>query len=622
MNYKFYRNIFCWLIPLIMRTGFNILFFLLIVSNFMLAQKVGIQNLEEVVLKTGRIDLMFKENSRSVRVITAEELENIPVNSLAELLQNVNGVDIRRRGTDGMQADLYIRGGSFEQTLVLIDGFKTENPQSGHHTMNMMIPIETIERIEIIKGPAARIYGQNAFTGAINIVTKTDVKDAVKGKIGYGSFSSNNIELTGSVKAENTSYQLHYSRRSSDGYRYNTDFKNQNIFLKSRIKTTSNDIEVLATFMERKFGANGFYASPKFKDQYEETQSSLIGISTSVSGDFLTIKPRIYWKRGQDMYEFVRGKPEIYRNMHITNKIGGAVDLSLSSDFGKTGFGADLAKVYITSNNLGDHERLMLTCFLEHRFSFIDKRFDITPGVALTYYSDFDLKAFPGIDVGFSMNEWIRIYGNLGYTYRIPTYTDLYYESPTTVGNLNLQPERALSSELGVKFFKKQWYADMVVFHRNAKDLIDYVKQNEEDRWQAGNIRELKTLGAESTINYRFKTGKFDQEFNLGYTFLQDNLKEATYEFSKYSLNSIKHQITAGFDSQFFKYLHQNILYRFVKRPDGSTYQVLDLIFITKFHSVDLSLFLNNLFDESYTETSLVPMPGRNFMFQLSYTFY
>ena len=138
------------------------------------------QQLKEIILSSSRIDLPLKENSRTVQFITAEELKKSGVLTIVEGLQLLSGIDIRQRGIVGMQADLYIRGGSFDQTLLLIDGIKLDDAQTGHHTLNFLPPLEMVERIEIVKGPAARIFGQNAFTGAINIVTKQDVSKGGK----------------------------------------------------------------------------------------------------------------------------------------------------------------------------------------------------------------------------------------------------------------------------------------------------------------------------------------------------------------------------------------------------------------------------------------------------------
>ena len=588
--------------------------------SLLFSQHEKTENLDEIIIKTGRIDLLFKENSRSIKVISVEDINNSSATNVADMLQEINGVDIRRRGVDGMQSDLYIRGGSFDQTLVLIDGFKTENPQTGHHSMNMMIPLENIERIEIIKGPAARIFGQNAFTGAINIVTKNKVQNTLTGKIAYGSFDQNLVEISGTLNQNNSSHQVHYSRNASNGYRYNSDFKNQNIFVKSKFNKQENPVDIIATFMERKFGANGFYASPDFKDQYEETQSSLIGVSTNISKNNIVFKPKVYWKRGQDMYEFVRGKPEIYRNLHITNKIGVALDLSYNSKFGISGYGVDIAEVFIRSNNLGDHNRFMITGFVEHRFNLLNNKLDITPGIALSYYSDFKFNVFPGIDFGYELNHNFRLYGNSGYTYRIPTYTDLYYNSPTTLGNENLKPESALTNELGIKYFDKKLSGELSIFYRSSDHLIDYVKDNESDQWQAENIQGVNTLGIESSILYKYQFKNFSQKAKLGYAYLNDDIIKNDYNFSRYTLNSIKHEVIAGIDTQFIKYLRQNIVYKFVERPDGTAYNIVDAKLTSNYKNFELSAIFNNIFDVEYTETNLVPMPGRNMIFSLKYS--
>ena len=588
--------------------------------SLLFSQHEKTENLDEIIIKTGRIDLLFKENFRSIKVISVEDINNSSATNVADMLQEINGVDIRRRGMDGMQSDLYIRGGSFDQTLVLIDGFKTENPQTGHHSMNMMIPLENIERIEIIKGPAARIFGQNAFTGAINIVTKNKVQNTLTGKIAYGSFDQNLVEISGTLNQNNSSHQVHYSRNASNGYRYNSDFKNQNIFVKSKFNKQENPVDIIATFMERKFGANGFYASPDFKDQYEETQSSLIGVSTNISKNNIVFKPKVYWKRGQDMYEFVRGKPEIYRNLHITNKIGVALDLSYNSKFGISGYGVDIAEVFIRSNNLGDHNRFMITGFVEHRFNLLNNKLDITPGIALSYYSDFKFNVFPGIDFGYELNHNFRLYGNSGYTYRIPTYTDLYYNSPTTLGNENLKPESALTNELGIKYFDKKLSGELSIFYRSSDHLIDYVKDNESDQWQAENIQGVNTLGIESSILYKYQFKNFSQKAKLGYAYLNDDIIKNDYNFSRYTLNSIKHEVIAGIDTQFIKYLRQNIVYKFVERPDGTAYNIVDAKLTSNYKNFELSAIFNNIFDVEYTETNLVPMPGRNMIFSLKYS--
>jgi iron complex outermembrane receptor protein len=597
--------------------------FIIILSciNILFSQEEKVENLNEIILNSNRIEIPFNENSNSIIVITSDDIEKSTATNMVDLLQQYAGVDVRQRGIDGMQADLYIRGGSFDQTLVLIDGIKTENPQTGHHTLNMMIPIENIERIEIIKGPAARVFGQNAFTGAINIITKKNVNTQLTAEAGYGSYHTDKLALTGSINLKESSHQVHISRNTSDGYRYNTDFENQNYFIKSKFNTKNSSIDVIGTFMDRKFGANGFYSSPAAIDQYEETQSSLVGVSTSFTKNNFKIKPRVYWKRGQDMYLYLRHDPDFFRNLHITNKVGAEVNTSFDSKLGITGFGVDLAKVFISSNNLGDHERTMVTAFIEHRFSLLHDKLDITPGIALNYFSDFDFHAFPGIDIGYSISDAVKVYGNMGYTYRIPTYTDLYYNSRTSLGNENLKPEQALSEEIGLKFRKKNFTADIAFFYRDADDLIDYVKENESDIWQAQNLANVTTKGFEGSAQYSFDFLNYSQKLNVGYTYLKDDIKKQNIPFSQYSLNSIKNHVTTSLDTQFLKFLRQSLVYKFVERPDGTNYGVVDFRLTAFYKDMEFSAFFNNIFNAEYTETNLVPMPTSNAFFILKYTF-
>ncbi len=579
------------------------------------------EKLDEVVITSSRIDIPFSENSRTITVITSKEIQLCGASNVTDLLQQEAGIDIRRRGTVGMQSDLYIRGGSFDQTLLLIDGIKVEDSQTGHHTMNLALPLEVIERIEIIKGPAARIFGQNAFTGAVNIVTKNSAESV--NTLGYqlGSFNQQNITGTLGKEFDNSSIIAHASINTSDGYRYNTDFQNQNYFLKGSFNKDNNPIDVLGYFTERNFGANGFYASPSAINQYEETQTSLVGVSTSYKTGKFKIKPRIYWRRNQDMYVFVRENPSIYRNLHITNKIGFEANTSYESELGVTGFGVDLAKVFLVSNNLGNRDREMINVFLEHRFKLFNDKFDVTPGIAVNYFSDFKFHAFPGIDLGYDLNEKIKIYGNVGYTYRIPTYTDLYYSDPTTLGNENLDPEEAIAQELGMKYFGSKLNASLAFFNRDSDNLIDYVKENEDDRWKATNIRNLNTIGFEVNASYNFNLIDFDQTINLGYTFIKDEVKDLDINFSRYSINSLRHHLTSTVKSQFIENLFQNITLIHAERTSGDNYTVVDASLTVQIGSLEISAIANNIFNTEYTETNLVPMPKGNMLFDVKYKF-
>lgn len=605
-----------------MKKTHSLIAFILVFALQLNAQDVPQQKLDSVTITSTRIDLPFKENSRTINIITATDIKNSAAVNVADLLQQVAGVDIRRRGTGGSQADLYIRGGGFDQTLLLIDGIKMDDAQTGHHTMNAALPIEVIERIEIIKGPAARVFGQNAFTGAINIVTKKHLNNSLSANIETGSFGQLNGNVTAGTELENSSHIIHIGKVTSNGYRNNSDYDNSNYFIKSVFNKKQQPIEMITTFSERKFGAENFYTTNPDWNEYEETQNSLIAFTTTFRKNKLKIQPRVYWKRNQDMFLLKRFEPNFFRNFHISDKIGAETNASYTSELGITGFGIDVSKIYLRSNNLGNRNRFMTNLFLEHRFSFLDNTLDITPGVAVTYFSDFKFHAFPGLDIGYDITNNLKAYGNIGYTYRIPTYTDLYYSDPRTNGNSDLEPEEAFAQEIGIKYTSPKLRASLAIFNRDAKNLIDYIRPNTtETVFTATNITEVNTQGFEFDAAYNFKLSGYTQTLAFGYANLDDNILEQNEELSRYSLNTLKHQYTTRLSTQLFKNMRQNIVYKYAERTTGQTYNVWDASLVYRLKQMEFTVTASNIFDADYIESGFTPMPPSNVLFGLRYSF-
>ena len=589
-----------------------VLIFLIVFQTPLTAQETV---LDEVIVSSPRIELSMGQQSRSVITITAKEIAESGANTLIDVLSDVAGIELRSRGAQDVQSDIYIRGGGFDQVLLLIDGIKVDNPQTGHHTLNAILPIEMIERVEVLKGAAGRVYGQNAFSGAINIVTKTPSTEDLKVTLSGGSFDYQKAALFATDQRESSSHTLYAETISSDGYRYNTDYYNQNYLWKSSWKTDQEPIELLASFNNRRFGANGFYASPTFTDQFEATQSSLLGLTTSINGNW-HIKPKLYWKRGQDEFILFKNDPSIYRNMHITNKLGAEVNATKKHALGTTGIGFELAHVSIRSNNLGEHARTLAHGYLEHRF--VSNRWDVTPGFSVSHYTDQDTFFYPGIDIGFQINGDSRLFFNSGYTYRIPTYTDLYYNDPTTVGNESLIPEKALSTELGFRHRQNNWKISISLFQRDAKNYIDYVVLAGEERWQATNIDQILSQGGELDVVLNSNSHKF----SVGYAYLKDDVDGVSSALSRYAINSRKHHLSTRWTLRWNSLITSSISYRYAEQDSGYHYNVVDANMAVVKGRVKLSLSAHNILNADYTEQNLVPMPKGHALLSLQYQFY
>jgi iron complex outermembrane receptor protein len=508
-----------------------------------------------------------------------------------------------------------LRGGTFDQVLLLIDGIRVDDPQTGHHTLNSALPLEVIERIEIVKGPAARIYGQNALTGAINIVTKKEGKKGATLTARQGSFHTTHLGATAQDYNDKQQHVIHFSRLSSEGYRHNTDLDNLHFFTHSAFGA-SKKLKLLTMFNERKFGANGFYGFTSYKDQYEETQSSLVALTTSFTSEKAVWTPRIFWKRGQDEYILIRDNPSAYRNMHINNKIGLSVDTKLTHSNGNlSGFGAELSSVSIQSNNLGEHSRTIAHFFFEHRMKW--NNISVTPGFALSHFSDVDTFFYPGLDLGLRLSEKAKLIFNTGYTYRVPTYTDLYYDGPTALGNADLKPEKALSHELSFRYNTPTWELEAALFQRNSENLIDYVEVAVGDsQWLASNIHDVTTTGGELNSSYHYTIGEQRQTFIVSYGYIHDDYTKTVN--SRYALNSLKHNINLQLQNRLSSKWSTSFSYRYATRPLGGHFKVLNAQLEYVMDKLSIQLQGRNLFDADYYE-NLIPMPGAHGMVSLRY---
>lgn len=607
--------------------------------SFGFAQEIDTMRIKEVEISSSRVPVLFKETARVITIIDHEEIVNAPVQSLQELLEYVLNVDVRQYGNHGVLADISIRGGSFEQAVILLNGVKVSDPQTGHHSLNIPIDLDNIKRIEILEGPGSRIYGANAFSGAINIITGSDKDKNITASFTGGDFKLFNSQISGSFNSEKIDNYLSVSRKSSAGYSENTDFKINNAFYQTSFRSGMGDIRFLAGFNNKAFGAHNFYQWPG-ELQFEKTNTSFANVRFS-SGKKVKYNQNIYWRRHQDYYTTQRYDSLVKPNNHLTNIYGIDFNLSFQSVLGLTAIGSEYRYETILSNVLGlplgdtipvpgepnwifthGDERQTAGVFVE-QVKYLGK-FSMSAGLLANWYSNYKWNFYPGFDIGYQITPKIKLFSSVNKSLRLPSFTDLYYKGRFNIGNPDLLPEEAMSYEAGAKYFADPVKGHIAVFRREGKNIIDWVRLADTLLWESKNITELTTIGIEVSGNVNLsKIFKQDLVSNLifTYSYIETEKQSGNY-ISKYALDYLRHKATISLKHKIYK--NTGAYWKASVQDRNGTYTDVDGIEkdYNPFVLFDLRLFYDNnifsVFIESsnicnteYHDLGYSVMPGR-----------
>ncbi|TNE79342.1 MAG: TonB-dependent receptor [Bacteroidetes bacterium] len=578
--------------------------------------------LSEVQVQDSRTPVRFSESGRNITVLLSEELRSMPALNVQDILSYLNSIDVRQRGVGGVQADISLRGGSFDQCLVLIDGVKLSDPQTGHHLLNLPIHPSDIERIEVLRGPGSRIFGQNAFAGAINIITKKDYSNGGRAEVMAGDFQTWQYGAGINFKlGERYGNRISFVRTESAGYSDNRDFANNQLWYQSNYKL-SNDAQLTAMFgwQAKDFGAQHFYTPPVAKyREYEETDLFF----GNLSGQFVklkNLKVNLNWRQHSDEFRLWRDSLHKGINLHTSDVFSADFNMSHESKLGTSSWGAEIRQEQINSSNLGDRSRLISGLFVEHRF-IKWQRINAVIGTNVSYIQNFGWVAYPGMDVSYDLNSSSKLYVSTGRSYRVPTFTDLYYTDagPSSLGNPNLAPEAAFTYEAGYKWTKRNLYFGANYFYRNASSLIDWQRENTSTPWKAINVSNVYTQGAELEANMRFEKG-IVKRIRMGYSWI-DVSKIQTEQISRYVYDFLKHQIVLSSEFRLHKRVSLGIFYRYQERMSYTPAHILDASLNIQFKKFTLRGQVENLTETNYFGSTYVQMPLRWFRTSLSYQF-
>lgn len=590
--------------------------------------------LHEVVITENRLLIPFHQLNRNIQLMDRRQIEALPARSLNELLAHINGVDLRQRGPFGSQADIGIDGGTFEQVLVLINGVKILDPQTGHNTLNLPIPTDAIERIELIRGPAARIYGINSLTGAINIVTKRPETSSLTAHLYGGSnfrrdttdsdqlFHSKGVQLGWHNVADHHRHSLHGSHESGNGYRYNTAYRNLRLYYQGEaMLNPRNTLSLIAGYVNSDFGANGFYAAPGDIESQEIVQTALAAISyRSQLAEHLTISPRISYRYGYDDYRYFRHDLNRARSQHYTHTINTEINSTVQTDFGDIGFGLEARHERIASSNIGAHRRDNYGFYTEYRTESI-RHLSLNIGAYFNYNTDYGWQVFPGLDLGYQITPHWRLVGHAGTGQRIPSFTDLYLDQrPGNIGNPNLRSENAWQAEGGIRHDGSQWSLHARYFYRQINSFIDWIREDSNTPWQPHNFSDSRTHGGLLSIRYQFPTRRPTQwHTGLSYTYLTPSIEHTGSGFvSKYAIESLRHQLTANITMSHQRF-SATVAARYNERISYKNYFLGDIRLALNTSQTTLYFDVQNLFDVTYIEAAAIPMPGRWLSLGLKY---
>jgi vitamin B12 transporter len=561
---------------------------------------------------------------RMLITINRAEIEQSQSRSVEELLRNIAGVDVRQRGAFGVQADISIRGGTFEQTLVMINGIKMIDPQTGHHAMNIPLVLDDIERIEVLKGAASRQYGPNAFNGAINIITRKYSRPAARLQLMGGQFGLWEMSLSAGVPVQISDdvtllTRASIMRRKSDGYRENTDFDIWTAAAATQLLAGEKfSIEASVNYTEKKFGANGFY-SLTFPTQYEETKTLLSSLIAKVDVG-IPIRIAASWRRNNDYFLLRRENPSFYQNVHTSNTVSLEAQTTLQSSLGATALGVEYAADMLESTNLGNRQRTRFSVFGEHRVNVLPN-FTVEGGATALYNSGWGWTIAPGLDAAWQVSETVGLHVSAANSFRIPTYTELFYRDRSIIGDSTVQPERAWTFEVGGVWREGIAEVKVGLFRRNAVNLIDYVRNSTTAIWQAQNLSSSITNGADAHVTLRLRDAFADTEqlkvviperMTASYTYLDPYFATQTGLQSRYALDQLRHQAALTLVLRWFDVITNEWRVRYERRLNiGTDAAFVDVRFGWTAGAVEIFAEGTNVLNSAASDFTGLPLPGR-----------
>jgi outer membrane cobalamin receptor len=466
-------------------------------STQQLAAAPPLQHAEQTVVVLGSAtSVPLAESPSAVEILPLENF-TLMVATPIDVLRSDASIFIEQRGAGGAQSDLTLRGGSFEQTLVLLNGFRINDSQTSHHNLDLPVPLEAMDSIQVLHGAGSTLHGADALSGAVDFLTAAPHADMLQINSAFGSFGSNEQSLLGELSRRTWSSRLTGSHNLSTGFTTDRDYRNQTASNEDWISSRLGLTDLLFAASDRSFGANQFYGD---YPSWERTKGWFAGIRQELGS---RVEAAFAYRRHTDEYVLVRDDPSLYENNHIDGSWQASLRYT-TPVAGSSAFlmGAEADGDSIDSNNLGQHARNRAAGYLDLDLRPAKSRWGLSAGVREEGFSGGLQMVFaPHLAGTYRLTNAVKLRASSGYGFRLPTYTDLYYSDPTTLGNPNLKPESAWSGDGGLDWNPSNRIALSVTgFYSRQHDAIDYVRASSADLWQAVNLSGLHFSGVESSL--------------------------------------------------------------------------------------------------------------------------
>ncbi len=604
-------------------------------------------NIPEVMVTANRLQQDVRSTGRHVTVVTRQDILNSGVRSIDDAIQTLGGIEAQTRGVYGAQADFSIRGSSFNQVLVLIDGQPINDPLTGHFNSNIPLNLIDIERIEIIRGPSSAIYGPDAMGGVINIVSRSfsdhNPGASLKGGYTFGDYGLRHYDIGGQFSVAGISANVFYRDINAEGPDHVDDSTSQYIDLHTLSAGLSYqddkwNIKTRASWDKRDFDARYFYTRSSFDRSIEEVSrmwlQARLGYELS-SSDLLVLNAS--QMRSEDYFLF---NPAFSANEHKTTSSDFRLDWHHSWQNWKTVVGVNSESRDIKSNDRGDHSDQRFGSYVTGEYR-PHPEWVISPSLRLDFEDEYDLEVNPQLAVSYIRDRYnIRAFA--GRSIRTADYTERFVNfgrtdtlsSGRNLGNDALLPERAWSAELGAKYFIDAHLSiEATIFSRWGKDLIDYVLTTSEsiedsrlldpaaEYFYATNIAELNTSGLELRAVYQKDFSNFWRlNTSLGYSFIDS--KADGDEISKYIANHSNNlltwqlratykRLTMGLDGLYKE--RTSDIAQAINAELEPSYHVMNSRITYRMVGNFIQLYgqVNNVLDRSYSDILGAKLPGR-----------